>query len=145
MSDPNDYETTPIHQAVHKSDTEYNLQVPLDPQWFHEWRRELKREIRDIRIDQEATKLAVSRLDQRIDSLFQHVDLLEKHVRSVDSRVVELENDANDRSAIRRADAQSAWTKIKDAIFIQLGAALVIGGGTFLFWLFSKFITGASL
>jgi len=117
----------PVPIQAQKSDTEYNLVVPFDPQWFHGWRRELRQDLRDVKADLEAAKISATRLDQRLDGLYENIKRVEEHVRKVDSRVVDLENKAIGGSAIQRRERQSLWNKAKEGAASRAGDAIALG------------------
>lgn len=134
-----DDDTPPSPIPVKRSDSEYNLQVPIDPQWFHAWRRELRVDVRDIKADLEAAKIATTRLDQRMDGVTERIKRVEDHVKSVDSRVYELETDSKFESKALKRDRQSWYFKMKDGAAGQVGSAIVMGTAVLFVWLLMKF------
>lgn len=144
MSD--DEDTTSWHPAQApqptRSDTEYNLHVqsgPLDSKWFHTWRRELRDDLKDIKSDLSAVNIAQTRIDQRMDQVTDRISRVEQHVRTIDTRVVDLENsDAIESKILKRA--KQGWLhKAGEGAAGQVGAALVLGATSIIVWLLWKF------
>ncbi len=151
MSTDDQDEETKWHPAqppqVPRSDTEYNLVVqsgPLDSKWFHDWRRELRGELRDIRSDLSAVKIAQTRLDQRMDGVTERIGRVEKHVQSVDARVVTMENAeavvGAVESKIRHRNEDSMFGKAWGGFAAQIGGYAALGVVIFVGWLLLKFV-----
>ncbi len=126
--------------------SEVNLQIPVDAQWFHEFRQDVKYSLKELKLDVSQVKDSVQdhRLDivkhsEQIEAIAKDMFQTDKHLEFVDNRVVALEKKAGDESAVNRA-VRSGWgVKIMDGAAGQLGTALIIGAAALFLWLLQNY------
>lgn len=151
---PSDSDTPPPRRT--KSDAE--IRLPIDPDWFHEFRRETKKGITEIKRDMNAQERQIQDVrlnsfkhDEQIRVLASDLAETDQEVGQVSSRVTYLEKVETGRAEAERiaqetqakqieAQERSLMTKIRDTAVLSVVAGLIGGLGLFIWFLFTLFV-----
>lgn len=115
------------------------MQIPIDPQWFHEWRRDNNREFKAMRKELIAFEARLQDSRYVIQKHNDQIGALITGMADTDRRLKSVEDVERIRASDEARDSKSTWTDVKKTALLAAVGSFVAGAGLFIWHLVSLY------